>query len=90
MIDWYGNWFEEQDYNAYPIDEWCYYDYMAVWIREQSYNVQTTMENLISIIFIHFDGALEDGDEYGEEFSIEGCKQFVKDSGGLAEFDYYC
>ena len=25
----------------------------------------------------------------GEEFTIDGCKQYVEDSGGLREFDYY-
>ena len=87
MVDWYGNWFEEQDYNNYPVEEWCDYDHMAVWIRKSGYEVKTNMENLITIIFLHYEGELE---ETGDEFSIEGCKQFVEESGGLAEFDYYC
>ena len=25
---------------------------------------------------------------YGDEFTIEGCKRYVEDSGGFKEFDY--
>ena len=87
MVDWYGNWFEEKDYTNYPMDEWCDYDHMAVWIRKNGYEIKTNMENLITIIFLHFDGELE---ETNAEFTIEGCKRFVEESGGLAVFDYYC
>lgn len=87
MVDCYGNWFEEQDYDNYPMDKWCDYDHMAVWIRKSGYTIKTNMENLITMIFLHFDGELEETDA---EFSIEGCKRFVEESGGLAEFDYYC
>ena len=94
MVDWYGNWFEEQDYDTYPAEEWCDYDHMAVWIRKSGYEVKTNMENLITIIFLHYEGELYDGEwEEGETdkvFTIEGCKRFVEESGGLAEFDYYC
>ena len=35
MVDTYGRWTEEKDYNTYPKEKWCDYDYMAAWIREQ-------------------------------------------------------
>lgn len=88
MVDWYGRWYEEEDYANYPKEKWCDYDHMAVWIRETGYQIKTTMENLITIIFLHFDSEIEDNNDYGMEFSIEGCKQYVENSGGLKEFDY--
>ena len=87
---WIGEWKEEEDYANYPKEKWCDYDHMAVWIRESGYQVKTNMENLITMIFAHFDSYNEDCEEYGEYFTIEGCKQYVEDSGGLKEFDYYC
>lgn len=86
MVDAYGRWTEEKDYANYPAEKMCDYDHMAVWIRKQGYEPKTTMENLITIIFLHFQN--DSNLEYGTEFTIEGCKQFVEDSGGLKEFDY--
>lgn len=38
MVDqWTGEWTEEKDYNTYPKEKWCDYDYMAAWVREQKY-----------------------------------------------------
>ena len=50
------------------------------------------------MILLHFDCSDNYGeyDEqtgfggYGKEFTIDGCKQYVEDSGGIKEFDYYC
>lgn len=93
MVDCYGRWFEEEDYTVYPKEKWCDYDYMAVWIREQRYKPKTTMENLITMIFAHYESALEDEQYYNEgeyEFTLDGCKGYIETSGGLSEFDYYC
>ena len=78
MVDQFGRWTEEEDYLAYPEEKLCDYDRMAIWIRSEGYEPRTSMENLISMIFAH----------YNEEFSIEGCIEFVELSGGLQEFDY--
>lgn len=86
MVDTYGRWTEEKDYSVYPKGEWCDYDEMAVWIRECGYNPKTTMENLITNIFSHFDVEVENVE--GLYFSIEKCKEYVEMSGGLSEFDY--
>ena len=96
MVDYFGQWTEEKDYTNYPEDKMCDFDHMAIWIREQGYNPKTSMEHLITMIFLHFDCHDNFGEYdvntgcggYGEEFTIEGCKEFVIDSGGLAEFDY--
>lgn len=89
MVDPFGKWYEEEDYTKYPVEKWCDYDHMAFWIRNTGYQIKTTMENLITMILLHFYGELDDGINYGTEFTIKGCKQYVEDSNGLAEFDYY-
>jgi hypothetical protein len=44
---------------------------------------------LIDIILLFFDSSdIYNTGEYGTEFTIEGCKKYVRDSGGFAEFDY--
>jgi len=99
MVDWYGNWYEEEDYSKYPKEKWCDMDYMAVWIRSKNYEVETTMENLINMILAHYEYD-EDVVENGY-FAFEDAKdslmihvpdveEYVNASGGLYEFDYYC
>ncbi len=97
MVDTYGRWTEETDYSIYPQYKWCDYDYMAVWIRSKNYTPKTTMENLIEMIFAHYDSEIETGDsKYDwylpdkEGIYTESCKEYVEDNGGLEEFDYYC
>lgn len=85
MVDQFGRWTEEKDYATYPEEKWCTYDHMAVWIRSEGYEPKTTMENLIAMMFLHYYGEC---DEQDEEFSVEGCIQFVEESGGIREFDY--
>lgn len=85
MVDTYGRWHEEENYAIYPEEKWCAYDHMAVWIRGTGYKIKTTMENLITMILLHFTNELE---ETNTEFDIENCKNYVENSGGLAEFDY--
>ena len=85
MVDFFGRWTEEKDYSVYPEEKWCDYDRMAIWIRGQGYEPITTIGNLIDMIFLHYDGECEEQDK---EFSFEGCVQFVRESGGLREFDY--
>ena len=88
MVDTYGRWTEEKDYSTYPEGEWCDYDYMAVWIRNKGYDIKTTMENLITMIFSHFECEMENKKDL--YFSIENCQEYVESSGGLQEFDYEC
>ena len=75
-----------------------YYNDIEKKIIEDGYNPKTTMDNLISMIILSFDCDDNYGefDEetgmggYGEEFTLEECFRYVEDSGGYAEFDYYC
>lgn len=97
MVDTYGRWTEEKDYSTYPKEKWCDYDYMAVWIREQNYIPKTSMENLISMIFTHYEQEIGDHvSEFDTTFGnfegtyTEACQAFVEASGGLQEFDYEC
>lgn len=85
MVDWFGRWREEKDYSTYPEVKWCAYDYMAVWIREKGYNPKTSMENLIDMIFLHYESECEEEDK---EFNIEDCIEYVMASGGIEMFDY--
>ena len=67
-------------------------------ILGDGYKVKTSMENLISMIILSFDCDDNYGeyDEesgfggYGNEFTLEECFRYVEESGGYAEFDYYC
>ena len=93
MVDTWGRWMEEKDYSTYPKEKWCDYDHMAVFIREQGYEPKTTMENLMTMIFAYYEGALWDEEYYnddgGSEFNIDDCKVYALES-GFCEFDYYC
>ena len=100
MVDRYGRWHEEKDFSVYPKKEWCDYDYMANWIRSVGYEPETSMENLIDMIFISYDFELEDSNrefysditesENGLMVSIKDISCYVEDNGGLNEFDYEC
>lgn len=75
-----------------------YYNDIEQKILADGYKVETSMENLISMIILLFDCDDNYGeyDEetgcggYGDEFTLEGCFRYIEESGGYAEFDYYC
>lgn len=100
MVDLYGRWTEERDYNIYPKNKWCDMDYMANWIRNVGYEPKTSMGNLIEMVLAYYDLELEDSDrefytditesENGLIVSIEDISCYVEENGGLIEFDYYC
>ena len=85
MVDWFGRWCEEKDYSKYPEELWTDYDHMANWIRKQGYEPKTGMENLIDMIFLHYEGECE---EDNKEFYVEDCMEYVMNSGGIEMFDY--
>jgi len=89
MVDHYGVWHEESDYTNYPEEKWCMYDYMANAIRKTGYKVKTDMEHLISMIFLHAESEVENGEEIDLE-NVSDVMNYVMDSGGLKEFDYVC
>lgn len=75
-----------------------YYKDIEKKIVEDGYKPKTSMDNLISMIILHFDCDDNYGefDEetgmggYGEEFTLEECFRYIEESGGYAEFDYEC
>lgn len=89
MVDMYGNWTEEKDYSVYPKEKWCGYDWMAVAIRKDEYEPVTDMKNLITMIFLHAESAVEDGTDIVMD-SIDDIVWWVRENGGYKEFDYYC
>lgn len=89
MVNTYGQWTEEKDYNSWPESRWCMYDHMVDAIHKAGYEVKTTMENLIEMIISH----AECNVEAGEKIDLDSCEDimyWVNCSGGLQEFDYYC
>lgn len=84
MVDWYGRWTYEPNT---PEEKKCDYDRMAEYIISQGYEPETDLENLITMIFSHYDFELE---ETGEDFTMEGCIEYINNTGSLADFDYYC
>ena len=67
---------------------------MAAWIREQGYELKTDMENLITMILLHYECEIEDGEsDYDTENGdfdgtyIEAVQTYVQDS-GISNFDY--
>ena len=85
MVDYYGRWKYEP--NTHETRK-CDCDRIADWIIGTDYEVKTTIENLVLNILAHFDCCDNYGGEYGDEFTVEGCKKYVENSGGLKEFDY--
>lgn len=67
-------------------------------IELDGYIPKTNMDNLVRMIILYFDCDDNYGDYnsetgfggYGNEFTLEECFRYVKESGGYAEFDYYC
>ena len=74
-----------------------YYNDIEKKIIADGYKPETTMDNLIVKIILHFDCDDNYGeyDEetgcggYGNEFTLEECFRYVDESGGYREFDYY-
>ena len=76
----------------------AYYKDIEQKILADGYKVKTSMEHLIVMIILSFDCDDNYGeyDEetgcggYGDEFTLEECYRYIEESGGYAEFDYYC
>lgn len=96
MVNGYGQWIEEQNYKEYPEENWCDFDYMANWIRNECrYTPETEMENLISNVLAAYAEELEDSGltyycypTHSLMVNVDDVKEYVRDCGGLREFDY--
>lgn len=99
MITYCGTWVAEENYDVYPKDKWCDLDYVAAWIKDLGYQPKTTIENLVEMIVYSYTDYLVDNNvkfyinmkesENGIMISVEDVRCFVKENGGLSEFDYY-
>lgn len=88
MVDPYTDkWIEETNYKIYPKEEWCMYDYLAVAIQKSGYKIKTTMENLITMILLFVDEAIENGTDIVRD-NPEDIMYWVQEQGGLSEFDW--
>lgn len=95
MVNNCGIWIYEVDT---PEKYQCDCDRIAAWIVDSGYEPETSIENLVHMILLYFDCCDNYGEYdpetgcggYGDFFTLEGCKQYVEDSGGFNEFDYYC
>lgn len=75
-----------------------YYEDIEKRIVDDGYEPKTSMDNLIKMIILSFDCDDNYGEYeeitgfggYGDEFTLEECFRYVEESGGYAEFDYYC
>lgn len=93
MVDGYGRWTYEANT---PEEKKCDMDRIADWIMEKKYIPKTSIENLVTMIVLHFDCPDNYGEYdpetgfggYGDGFTIDECKRYVEDSGGFSEFDY--
>lgn len=88
MVDYYGRWTPEESYNNYPDSKMCDCDRLAKRIMESGYEVKTTMQNLVEMIFAYFDNPDMESEGYDRQ-DISECFRYVEESGGFAEFDYY-
>lgn len=98
MVDYYGNWIYDE---CVTPSKMCDMDYVALLVRQSDYEPVTTMENIVSMIILMYDGELKDnGREYFEieddrEFpenlmiNIDDVAAYVEATGGFSEFDYY-
>lgn len=100
MVDYNGNWKAEKNYKEYPENKWCDMDYIANWILESGYKIETSIEYLVEMVMMYYEEYLNENDikfytditesENNPMISVIDVSCFVEESGGLKEFDCYC
>ena len=85
MVNTYGTWTYEKNTAE---EKKCDCDRLADWIISTGYQVETSIENLVEMIIAHVESERE-GLLY-RNFDIDDIKEYVENSGGIREFDYYC
>lgn len=94
MVDTLGRWTYVPNT---PEEKKCDMDIVADMITESGYKPQTSLENLVAMVILHFESETEDSSsEFFPTYNFEtmlinadGLKEFVETSGGWKEFDYY-
>ena len=87
MVDPYGNWTYDP---TEPESRWNDMDRVAHWIESQGYEPRTSMENLVVVLMLHFEGdcETENRDYPSSDELVEQIAIFVEQSGTLRDFDY--
>ena len=85
MVNTYGVWTYEKNTAE---EKKCDCDRLADWIISTGYQAETSIENLVEMIIAHVESERE-GLLY-RNFDIDDIKEYVENSGGIREFDYYC
>lgn len=96
MVDIFGKWTPEKDYDNYPTYKLCDMDRIANLIIKQGYTPKTSLKNLSEMLAIHFSDACNEdsvffGLEYDEDgmvYNLSALNTYIEASGGLKEFDY--
>lgn len=84
MVDTYGRWIYETNT---PEEKKCDCDRIADWIISTGYQVETSIENLVELIISYAEDWY--ASEYDHwEYNFEDVKEYVENSGGIAEFDF--
>jgi hypothetical protein len=95
MVDYYGNWTYDKNVNPRKM---CDMDYVAQLVEQDGYEPVTSMENIVTVIVLLYNGYLSDHDvpyysvEPDEDtlhINTDDVAEFIEESGGYSEFDYY-
>lgn len=84
MVDTYGRWTYEPNT---PEEKKCDCDRIADWIISTGYQVETSIENLVELIISYAEDWYITEYDYWE-YNFEDVKEYVENSGGIAEFDF--
>ena len=87
MVDPYGNWTYVP---GEPESMWNSMDCVAHWIESLGYTPQTSMENLVVVLMLHFENFCEDMHMDYPCFDdlVRQIALYVEEAGPLSEFDY--
>lgn len=84
MVNTYGHWTYEPNTSE---EKKCDCDRIADWIISTGYQVETSIENLVELIISYAeDWYTSERDHW--EYNFEDVKEYVENSGGIAEFDF--
>lgn len=86
MVNTYGVWTYEKNTAE---EKKCDCDRLADWIISTGYQVKTSIEYLTEMIISYATDWFEH--EYGNwEYNLDDVIEYVENSGGITEFDFYC
>ncbi|MBR1374281.1 hypothetical protein IJ556_07530 [bacterium] len=95
MVDYYGKWTYNKRVNPRRM---CDMDYVAQLVDQDGYEPVTSMENIVSVIVLLYNGYLMDHgvsfysvepDDDELHINADDVAEFIEDNGGFSEFDYY-